>query len=161
MDKVRDKYYMPGRELVIDEMMVGTHCHIHFLQYLPKNPTKWGVEVFVNAEFTTGYVLTFDVYTGGSETTSTHDTVMKLMEKYLDEGHKLFTDNFYTSPLLWHALLQRGICTCGTVRTNRRHFPDGLKHNNFERPQYRFATSGECTAVYCTAEGMSPLSAHP
>ena len=149
VDKVRntfDKYYMPGRELAIDEMMVGTRCRIHFLQYLPKKPTKWGVKVFVNAESTTGYVLTFDVYTGGSETTSTHDTVMKLMEKYLDKGHKLFTDNFYSSPLLCHALLQRGTYTCGTVRTNRRHFPDGLKYNKLERPQYRFATSGKCTA---------------
>lgn len=51
----------------------------------PKKPTKWGgVKVFVNSESTTGYELTFDVYTG-SGSGSTHD-------------HKLFTDNFYTSP---------------------------------------------------------------
>ena len=36
------KYYNPKRALAIDEMMVGTQCRVHFLQYIPKKkPTKW------------------------------------------------------------------------------------------------------------------------
>ena len=32
-----EKYYSPGLELVIDEMMIGTRCCIHFLLYIPKS----------------------------------------------------------------------------------------------------------------------------
>ena len=30
------KYYRPGRNASIDEMMIGTRCRIAFLQYIPK-----------------------------------------------------------------------------------------------------------------------------
>ncbi len=137
-----------ARELAIDEMMIGTRCRVHFLQYIPKKPTKWGIKIFVNSESLTGYVLTYDVYTGStSDDTdssdnrgSTHRTVMKLMEKYLNKGHTLFTDNFYTSPLLYQDLKNNGTYDCGTIRTNRKHFPTALKHLSLKRPQYKFAT---------------------
>jgi len=142
------KYYQPKRELAIDEMIVGTRCRVHFLQYIPKKPTKWGIKIFVNSESLTGYVLTYDVYTGSTSDdtdssdnhNSTHRTVMKLMEKYLNKGHTLFTDNFYTSPLLYQDLKNNGTYTCGTIRTNRKHFPTALKHLSLKRPQYKFAT---------------------
>ena len=41
IDQISDcckKYYQPGQELSIDEMMIGTRCRISFLQYMPKNP---------------------------------------------------------------------------------------------------------------------------
>ena len=56
------KYYFPNRELAIDEMMVGSRCRLHFLQYIPKKPSKWGIKIFVNSESSIGYVLTYDVY---------------------------------------------------------------------------------------------------
>ncbi len=101
-----EKYYRPRQELAIDEMMIGTRCRIHFLQYIPKKPTKWGIKAFVNAESSSGYVLKFEIYVGNSG--GTHTVVMRLMDQYLDKGHKLFTDNFYTSPLLYRSLLDRG-----------------------------------------------------
>ena len=143
------KYYQPKRELAIDEMMVGTRCRVHFLQYIPKKPTKWGIKIFVNSESFTGYVLAYDIYTGGScsdDRGSTHATVMKPMQKYLNKGHALFTDNFYTSPLLYQDLLNNGTFACGTVRINRKHFPTALKHLSLKRPQYKFATYKSFTA---------------
>ncbi len=56
-----EKYYRPRRELAIDEMMIGTRCRIHFLQYIPKKPTKWGIKASVNAESSSGYVLKFEI----------------------------------------------------------------------------------------------------
>ena len=56
--------YKPGRELSIDESMIGTKCRVPFLQYLPKKPTKWGIKVWVCADANTAYVQTFCVYTG-------------------------------------------------------------------------------------------------
>lgn len=96
--KVRPLIYQPRRELAIDEVMVGTRCR---------------VESKFSSTSLTGYVLTYDVYTGRSSddgsydhsNSSTHRTVMKLMGKYLNKGHSLFTDKFYTSPLLFQHML--------------------------------------------------------
>ena len=43
------KYYRPGRNVSIDEMMIGTRCRISFLQYIPKKPTQFGIKVWVLA----------------------------------------------------------------------------------------------------------------
>lgn len=46
------------------------------------------------------------------------------MEKYLDQGHILFIDNWYTSPNLLDLILyQNKTGACGTVRTNRVGLP--------------------------------------
>ena len=39
--------YQPGRELSVDEMMIGTRRRITFRQYLPKKPAQFGIKVFV------------------------------------------------------------------------------------------------------------------
>ena len=49
--------------------------------------------------------------------------VKKLMEPYLNNNHRLFTDNYYTSPALAHFLLQNQTDLCGTVRGNRKLWP--------------------------------------
>ena len=127
-------------------MMVGTRCRIHFLQYLPKKLTKWGVKIFVNSESSTGYVLTYYVYTsasGSGEKGSVHKTVMKLMSKYLNKNFTLYTDNFCTSPLLFKELLENKTCACGTVR---QIGTKELKSTFLKRLQYRFPTSDQFTA---------------
>ena len=67
IDILTDRFklcYKPGRELSIDESMIGTKCRVPFLQYLPKKPTKWGIKVWVCADANTAYVQTLCVYTG-------------------------------------------------------------------------------------------------
>ena len=108
--------------------MIGTKYSIYFLQYIPKKPTKWGIKAFVNAESSTGYVLKFEMYYVG-DSGSDNTIVMRLMDQYLDKGHKLFTDNFYTSPLLYRALLDRGTYACGTVRQKLKTFPSQIRVN--------------------------------
>ena len=97
IDQILDcckKYYQPGQELSIDEMMIGTRCRISFLQYMPKKPTKFGVKVWVNAETKTSYILNFQVYTGAvNELFSkglAHRVVIDLMEEFQGRGHKVF-----------------------------------------------------------------------
>ena len=64
---------------------------------------------------------------------------MKLMQKYLNKGHMLFTDNFYTSPKLFHDLLNEGTYACGTIRQNQKYFPDELKNTYLNRSEYQCA----------------------
>jgi len=87
-------------------MMIGTRCHISFLQFLPKKPMKFGIKVFVKSESKTGYVLTFQIYTGKKQMAAErtlqkisvgHRVVKELLERYLGKGHWVFTYNYYTS----------------------------------------------------------------
>lgn len=162
LSAVFPQYYHPGRHLSIDEMMIGTRCKISFLQYLPKKPTKFGIKVFVNSESKSGYVLTFQIYTGkstkkkeeseGSQSISnpvSYDVVFDLLEPYLGKGHWVFMDNYYSSPKLFKDLLERQTFATGTLRQNRKSFPDVLKskNNKLEVGNYHFATSGDLLAV--------------
>ena len=76
IQKLSETFDRPRRELAIDDMMIGTRCRIHFLQYIP---TTWGIKAFVNAESTTGYVLKFEIYVGDSG--SSYNVVMKLINR--------------------------------------------------------------------------------
>lgn len=154
LSAVFPRYYQPGRQLAVDEMMIGTRCRISFLQYLPKKPVKFGIKVFVNSESKTGYVLTFQIYTGKVTSAAPksvgHRVVLDLLGPYLGKGHWLFTDNYYTSPELLLDLLAKGTYATGTVRQNRVNFPEVLKsenNKNLDTGTYHFATSGSLTAV--------------
>ena len=106
------RYYRPDCYLYVDEMMIGTRCRISFLQYLAKNPTRFGIKVWVISEYKNDYVLDFEVYTGAKKESSTaglgYQVVMGLTEQYHHKSHRLVVDNFYTSPTLLVGLLSKG-----------------------------------------------------
>ncbi len=53
--------------------------------------------------------------------------VLGLMKGFDHMGVQLYTDNFYTSPLLYYRLYKhQGINACGTVRPQRVGFPSEL-----------------------------------
>jgi len=58
---------------------------------------------------------------------------MELMEPYQGKGHWLFMDNFYTFFELVKDLYEKGTYSAGTVRTNRKDFPDSLKVHKKEK----------------------------
>ena len=66
------KYYSTHPQVSIDESMIGTKCRLSFIQYMPKKPVKRGKKVWVCADAVTGYVHTFQVYTGADDTHSKH-----------------------------------------------------------------------------------------
>ncbi|CAF1690820.1 unnamed protein product, partial [Adineta ricciae] len=83
----------------------------------------------------TGYILDFTIYTG-------HDTnynkkyndlplpsriVMTLVEDYLDVGHCIVMDNYYSSPQLFLQLVKRNTDAVGTVCCNRKSLPSDFK----------------------------------
>ena len=49
-----------------------------------------------------------------------YDVVMTLLDSLKNKGHVLFTDNFYSSPELFIALLNECAFASGTVRTTRK-----------------------------------------
>ena len=43
-----------GREVSVDEAIIGFKGRLWFIQYVPKKPTKWGMKAFVLADSVTG-----------------------------------------------------------------------------------------------------------
>ena len=58
MDPLLDNFmaaYNLGREIAIDESMIGFKGRLYFIHYIPKKPTKWGMKAFVLADSSSGY----------------------------------------------------------------------------------------------------------
>ena len=111
--------------------------------------------MFVNSAAKTGYVLSFQVYTGKVElkvTASSKGVAHRVViEPYLGKGHWVFVDNYYTSPALFLDLLEHDTYATGTARSNRRYFPQCLKaQEKQDLGNYHFATSGDLLAVRWT-----------
>ena len=87
----------------------------------------------VLADSSNGYTIDFDVYIGKdagrfvSDKGLAYDVVMKLMQPYLHQGYHLFFDNCYTSIARVNDLFELSVPSAGTVRVNRKGFPDSLK----------------------------------
>jgi len=100
---------------------------VHFRQFIPIKPGRFGIKAFTLAESTSGYVLGSKVYTGKEAGIVQKDlgrkAVMSLMEPFLDKGYYLFMDNYYTFVGLFEELEERKTLACGTVRSNRVGLP--------------------------------------
>ena len=145
LDHIRTKSqsaFQPGKEVAVDETMVGFRGRVSFKQYCPKKPTKYGLKFFVLADSNTGYVYDFLLYTG-SELTSTlpqsfshlpipGQFVTALMQGLLDKGHIVYTDRFYTSVPMADLLHSRGTGIVGTMVCNRKGLPREVRAANFK-----------------------------
>ena len=122
-------------------------------QYLPNKPVRRGFKVWVVADSDNGYFLDVDVYVGrpSDGVTTEHGlgprVVLQLTEPYRHKNHRVFCDNYFTSPALFDELLQHGIYACGTVRTNRREFPSNLTGLRLERGSHQFLQRGSLSAI--------------
>jgi len=115
----------PSQHLTLDEAMVAYKGRSPIKQYIPSKPHKWGYKIWCLAS--DDYLLHFEVYAGKEDAPSdagaTVDTTLRMTAAYQHQQHVLYTDNWFTSPALLHALAQRGIRLCGSVRSNRKGMP--------------------------------------
>ena len=138
--KFQDVYY-PGENIAIDEGMVAWRGHLSFRVYLPDKPDKFGVKLFMLCDSSNGYCSRFEIY-HGSPKGKIYDLVMRLVKPYLKKGHKLFVDNYYTSPILFHDLRELGTGGCGTLRANRKGVPDDIKSVKLKKGESVAMTNG-------------------
>ena len=87
-----------------------------------------GYKIWKLCDSSSAYTLNLDVYTGASEAKTelglAYAVVMKLMDRYLEKNHVVVMDNYFTSVPLFVELLSRSTYACGTVRSNRKYFPE-------------------------------------
>ena len=105
------------QDISIDEGSMPWKGRLRFKQYNPAKPAKFHIKLFQVAEAKSGFVVGFKTYTGqGSchrdnvtdiEATVTTKTVLSILEDcdLLDRGHRVYMDNYYTSPELFEELL--------------------------------------------------------
>ena len=132
--------YRPGQMLTIDEMMVPFRGRSRIKQYMPLKPIKRGYKIFAITCATTGYLLGYEVYTGGGADSSaealgadatadspadddvdqsTFEIVMRLLAPFRQRSHIVYTDRFFSSIPLFLHMLKEGIYAIGTATATR------------------------------------------
>lgn len=132
IDTLRNAFmenYTPHEHISVDEAMIPFKG---FKKFMKDKPVKFGIKMWVLADSVTAYCHNFDIYVGKYNTRSNNffglsgHVVIALTKHLQHEARTVYTDNFYTSPILVHYLESKGIYTCGTVRSNRKGFPADL-----------------------------------
>ena len=133
IDELKRKFYHclnPCKNLCIDETLTLWKRRLHFKQYIPSKRHKFGIKIFALCDCETGFIMDFIVYTGSNTILNyqahlgvTGSIVITLLERFLNKGHSLFVDNYYSSPTLFEYLHQYKTGACGTVRKNRAGLP--------------------------------------
>ena len=81
------------------------------------------------SDATNGYVYRLQIYTGkNSELSSSEQglstkVVLELVKGMEYLQHKLYMDNYYSSPYLFLVLYENNVGACGTIRPNRKYYP--------------------------------------
>ena len=120
---------------------------------MPKTRKCFGIKIFKLCSLT-GYMYDMKVYMGkdrqrtAQHVTATHATVTDLMKKER-HGHKLYMDNFFSSPELFDVLAKKQIYCCGAVRRNRRGVPQDVapKASKLKRGDIHIRTRADLTAI--------------
>ncbi|XP_069160488.1 piggyBac transposable element-derived protein 4-like [Procambarus clarkii] len=124
--KFRD-FYVPAQMLVIDESLLLFNGYVAFKQYIPSKRNRFGLKSFVLCDCETGYVLHMIRYSASDVDIPGNDqhgflgsVVKSLMAPWMNKGHILYTDNYYTSLLLARFLIENRTGLVGTVKPRRR-----------------------------------------
>lgn len=168
VDHLRNTFrnaFTPHKELCIDESLLLFKGRLVFKQYIPAKRHRFGIKLFVLCDSKISYILDFVIYTGKSTDLKssrkfgvTGDVVYTFLELYLDRGHTLYIDNWYTSPDLFMWLFDRATNACGTLRKNRKNVPS--MNEKLTRGQWTFRTSSNKLLVlkYCDKKEVFMLS---
>jgi len=85
---------------------------LSFKQFIKTKRHRIGTKLFVLCDVQTDFILDFIIYTGDSTKLLNFDpklgksgaVVMTMMKPYLNNGHHLFIDNWYSSPAVLNLL---------------------------------------------------------
>ncbi len=82
-----------------------------FKQYIPSKRQRFRIKPFELVDCKMKFILEFIVYTGSNTECQitpglglSGSIVLELMQRYLNKGHHLYVDNWYTSPALFELL---------------------------------------------------------
>lgn len=121
------KFYSTPKQLSTDEALLGFKGRLSYKQYIPLKRSQFGIKLYELCALY-GYVLDIILYTGTKtvyeESTKEKGHAYNIAMKYQKKGHAVYLDNFYTSVTLADDLFKRETQMTGTLRANRKGFPD-------------------------------------
>lgn len=135
VEYIKNKFrenFIPYQNICIDESILLFKGRLFFKQYVPSKRHRFGIKFFVMCDCKTGYILDFIIYTGSTteiidsgiaNVGKTGNIVLTLINPYLNKGHTLYVDNWYSSPALFSYLFEKKTNACGTVKANRKNMP--------------------------------------
>ena len=137
--------------------MIAFRGRCGFRQYIRGKPQPWGIKAYVLSESRTGYMYNLIIYYGKETQLLTrpgqnHTTsvVLTLMDPLKDLGYDLYTDRFYTSPILAEELLSIGTTLTGTVMCNRKNMPAASKSKKQRKGEVDTYRKGALVVVQWT-----------
>jgi len=135
----------------VDEVIVKYRVRVIFRHYIPKKRKRFGIKIYKLCD-EAGYTCAMRVYLRKDSQFATEDmtaTVRHLTRRVEGLGHKLFMDNFFSSPRLFDDLDGHKINSCGAVRPNRKDMPHdfGPKQLKLKRGDVWVKTRGVLTAL--------------
>lgn len=125
-NRISEIYY-PTKNITIDESMMLWRGRLGFRQYMKGKRHKYGLKFYALAD-QLGVIMKLHLYGGASDvlvggTNHVKKVVNHLMAAYINVGHHLFIDNFYTSVDLTEQLYTTNTYCTGTMRENRKNNP--------------------------------------
>ena len=100
------KFYNTSQHLAVDEVILKFKGRILCKQYIPIKRKRFGIKRFKLCD-STGYTYDMNVYFGkdrqraANHLTATHATVTNVTKGVEGFGHKLYMDNFFSTPDLF------------------------------------------------------------
>ena len=83
--------YSPDRQLAIDETLIKFKGKLHFIQFIPIKPGRFGIKAFALAESKNGYVLNRKICTGKENGVVQRElgkkVVTAVFQPFLDKGY--------------------------------------------------------------------------
>ena len=122
----------PYQNVAVDKQLVKWKHRSGIRQYIATKPVKFGVKLWVLADskIATLLILTFIFW----KTNQTYKyglgygVLMKLAQPLINQGYRIFFDNFYMPVKLLNDLFILNTPSCGTVTENRKGFPNSMKN---------------------------------
>ncbi|MEL7521723.1 MAG: transposase, partial [Cyanobacteria bacterium J06553_1] len=165
LQKAFKEVYVPEREVSVDESLFRYKGRHHAIQFCPAKRARFGLKVYklcASSGPMSGYTSAFKVYMGQdrSEVPASMKAVIDLMDaaSLFDKGYTVYTDNWYSSPTLFHYLQGRRTNAVGTVRTTRKHMPADLKVETKGEVVVRSSKTGQCAVAWKDKKQVTLLS---
>ncbi|KAM6971859.1 piggyBac transposable element-derived protein 4-like [Aplochiton taeniatus] len=121
-------FYQPHKDLSIHERVAATKDRTGREHDRQKVPSKGGLKLFVLADSRTGYTCGFNICPPQNEEASGNGSsfgaAMNLVKvANLGTGYHIYTDGFFTSPVLFRSLHELRFGACGVMQQNVPGFP--------------------------------------
>jgi len=165
LDRQFREVFVPNKVVSIDESLWAFKGRHQALQFVPNKRARRGIKVYKLCSSLgpeAGYTTAFRIYMGKDrgDVPASMKAVIDLLERggLMDKGYEVHTDNWYSSPSLFHHLQKRKTSAVSTVRSNRKQMPTDLQAKGRGSVDFRSTDSGMLALQWLDKRPVTMLS---